>query len=76
MIRLENINKAYQGNTQHLAIDNLNLTINPGEFCTFVGPSGCGKTTILKVINYLEQPDQGHVFIQDEKINKDNIIQI
>lgn len=76
MIRLENINKVYQSNTQHVAIDNLNLTINSGEFCTFVGPSGCGKTTILKVINYLEQPDQGDVFIQDEKISKDNIIQI
>ncbi|UNA37268.1 ATP-binding cassette domain-containing protein [Klebsiella variicola subsp. variicola] len=35
-----------------------------GEFCTFVGPSGCGKTTILRMINQLDIPDSGDVYIQ------------
>lgn len=33
-----------------IAIDNLNLTINEGEFFTFLGPSGCGKSTTLRAL--------------------------
>ncbi|HET1334586.1 TPA: ATP-binding cassette domain-containing protein, partial [Streptococcus pneumoniae] len=38
-----------------IAIDNLNLTINEGEFFTFLGPSGCGKSTTLRaLVGFLE----------------------
>ncbi|NIF46269.1 ABC transporter ATP-binding protein [Enterobacter sp. Ap-1006] len=75
MIQLENINKIYPGNVQH-AINSLNMTIHEGEFCTFVGPSGCGKTTTLRMINRLDIPDSGEVYIQGEPLSRADIIQI
>jgi len=75
MIRLENINKTYPGNAQH-AISSLSITINDGEFCTFVGPSGCGKTTTLRMINQLDTPDSGEVYIQGQTLSSADIIQV
>ncbi|HDG1674796.1 MAG: ABC transporter ATP-binding protein [Kluyvera cryocrescens] len=75
MIKLENINKTYPGST-HAAIGKLNIVINEGEFCTFVGPSGCGKTTILRMINQLDIPDAGAVYVQGIKIADADIIQV
>ena len=75
MIRLENITKTYPGNARH-AINSLNITINQGEICTFVGPSGCGKTTTLRMINRLDVPDGGEVYIQGEPLSTADIIQV
>ncbi|NIF30639.1 ABC transporter ATP-binding protein [Enterobacter sp. Cy-643] len=75
MIQLENINKIYPGNVQH-AINSLNMTIHEGEFCTFVGPSGCGKTTTLRMINRLDIPDSGEVYIQGQPLSGADIIQV
>jgi osmoprotectant transport system ATP-binding protein len=75
MIQLKNINKIYPGNVQH-AINSLNMTINEGEFCTFVGPSGCGKTTTLRMINRLDIPDSGEVYIQGQPLSRADIIQV
>jgi NitT/TauT family transport system ATP-binding protein len=44
-----------------LALDNINLSIAPGEFCTIVGPSGCGKSTILNLLAGLVAPTEGDV---------------
>lgn len=41
------------------ALSNVNLTINKGDFVSFIGPSGCGKTTFLRTIADLEQPTAG-----------------
>ncbi|MBX4309243.1 ATP-binding cassette domain-containing protein, partial [Mycobacterium tuberculosis] len=46
-------------------IDNLNLTINNGEFLTLLGPSGCGKTTVLRLIAGLENVDSGRIHLED-----------
>ena len=75
MIRLENIYKTYPGSA-HAAISNLNLTINSGELCTFVGPSGCGKPPLLRMINQLDKPDSGYVYVQGVKIAESDIIQL
>lgn len=45
------------------ALDNIDLTIERGEFVSLIGPSGCGKTTLMRVIADLEQPTEGSIRI-------------
>ncbi|AEH38730.1 ABC transporter ATP-binding protein [Halopiger xanaduensis] len=66
-IRLENLRKEY-GREEIVAVDDLSLDIEDGEFVTVVGPSGCGKTTTLRMIAGLEQPTDGSVYIGDEDV--------
>lgn len=66
-IRLEGIKKGFK---DVKVIDELNLTINDGEFFTFVGPSGCGKSTILNMIAGLEPVSEGRIFFDDMAVNE------
>ena len=50
------------------ALDNVNFTINQGEFFSLLGPSGCGKTTLLRIIAGFEFPDEGTVLLDDKDI--------
>lgn len=45
------------------ALKDVDLTVEPGEFVSFIGPSGCGKTTFLRVIADLEQPTGGEIAV-------------
>lgn len=51
-----------------LALDNVSLNINEGEFVCLVGPSGCGKSTILNLVAGLETPTEGEVLMDGEPI--------
>ena len=51
-----------------VAVDNVDLQINDGEFFSLLGPSGCGKTTTLRMIAGLEFPTEGSVRIYDEEM--------
>jgi multiple sugar transport system ATP-binding protein len=59
-IEIRNLTKRY-GDV--LALDDLNLTVQPGEFLVLLGPSGCGKTTLLRALSGLETPDEGEIVI-------------
>lgn len=59
LITLSQVNKLFENGTQ--ALKNLNLTINPGEFVSFVGPSGCGKSTLLRIIAGLTSHSSGTI---------------
>ncbi len=52
-----------------LAVDDLELRIEDGEFMIFVGPSGCGKTTALRMVAGLETPTSGEIVIGDTVVN-------
>ena len=65
-IKIDILNKRFPGVgevTGHLAIENLNLTINPQEFVCLVGPSGCGKTTLLNIIAGLDTDFTGEISV-------------
>ncbi|MDC7248939.1 MAG: ABC transporter ATP-binding protein [Sphaerochaetaceae bacterium] len=74
LIRFENVYKSYD--TGKIIIDDLNFSINNGEFITLIGKSGSGKTTILKLINGLLSLDSGKIFIKEQEIRDWNIIDL
>lgn len=51
-----------------VALENVNLTINPGEFMCLVGRSGCGKTTLLNMIAGFILPTEGNISVGDELV--------
>ncbi|MCR4735274.1 MAG: ATP-binding cassette domain-containing protein, partial [Treponema sp.] len=51
-----------------VALDDINFTIEPGEFFSLLGPSGCGKTTLLRIIAGFEFPDDGAVLFDDKNV--------
>ena len=62
MITLENISKVYQTKEiETVALENVNLTVNKGEFVSIMGPSGCGKSTLLNIMGLLDAPSLGQV---------------
>ncbi len=67
-VELVNIGKSYDQKTN--VIQDINVTIEPGEFFVLVGPSGCGKSTMLRMIAGLEEVTQGELLIGDVKANK------
>jgi len=69
-IRFENVTKRF-GNV--VAVDNVNLEINEGEFMVLLGPSGCGKTTTLRLIAGLERVTEGKIFLGDELLDDGGI---
>ena len=52
-----------------LTINNVNLTIDQGDFCVFVGPSGCGKSTLLRMVAGLEAISSGDLEISGKRVN-------
>jgi len=66
-VRFENVTKRF-GNI--IALNRLNLTIQPGELMVLVGPSGCGKTTALRLLAGLEEPTEGELYIGDRCVNE------
>ena len=65
MVKFENIEIKYG---DFVAIENLNLDINEGEFFTFLGPSGCGKTTSLRALVGFLSPSKGKVYVGDKDV--------
>lgn len=70
MIQLKNIEKVYRTSTiETLALNNINLNIEKGEFLSIMGPSGCGKSTLLNIIGLLDNPSNGDVEIAGQRTN-------
>jgi multiple sugar transport system ATP-binding protein len=67
-IRLEHVTKAFDGGV--VAVDDVNLTIDDGEFMVLVGPSGCGKSTLLRMIAGLEEITDGTILIGSRDVTE------
>lgn len=63
-IVFENVSKYYtEGNQQFKALNNVSISVRPGQFVAVIGPSGSGKSTFLSIAGALLQPSEGNVFI-------------
>ena len=68
-VELRNVSKRYGGSQPgHGAVNDLSLSVAPGEICVLVGPSGCGKTTTLKMVNRLVEPTGGEVLVDGRNV--------
>jgi multiple sugar transport system ATP-binding protein len=65
-IQLRNIEKKF---ADAFILQNIDLTVEPGEFCVFIGPSGCGKSTLLRLIAGLDDPSAGEIEIDGVVVN-------
>ena len=66
-IDIKSAGKIYPNGTR--ALEDINITINDGEFVVLVGPSGCGKTTLLRMVAGLEDITEGEISIGDKTVN-------
>lgn len=66
IISLNGVEKVYRTKEiETIALDNVNLDVDRGEFLSVMGPSGCGKSTLLNIIGLLDSPTKGTVSIND-----------
>src|SRR4029453_17058706 len=65
-VELRHLHKRYPG--AH-ALDDVDLTVESGEFFTLLGPSGCGKTTLLRTVAGFTHQDTGEVWGADRRID-------
>ena len=69
-VSLQEISLSYKTSSGQrlLALDHIDLKVNPGEFVCIVGPSGCGKSTLLHLIAGLQPPTSGCVLVDDNRV--------
>ncbi|MDO8582896.1 MAG: cell division ATP-binding protein FtsE, partial [bacterium] len=70
MISFTNVAKFYENGTKSVALEEINLKINTGEFVTLVGKSGAGKSTLVKLIIGEEQPSRGKIVVAGQDVGK------
>ncbi len=69
IIKLEHIYKIYgAGDAEVIALDNVNLEINQGEYCAIMGASGSGKSTVMNMIGCLDRPSSGQYYLDGEDV--------
>lgn len=73
LVRTRDLSKIYQvGNSQVIALNRVNLTINRGTFAAVVGTSGSGKSTLLNMLGGLEKPSAGEVWVAGQPLHTFN----
>lgn len=70
-IEVKNISKEFQTDTvSTMALNNVSLTVDDGEFVAIMGPSGCGKSTLLNILGLLDNPTGGEYLIDGTEVGK------
>lgn len=71
LIELKDVSKLYGfGDATSVALDEVSLTIEQGEFVAVMGPSGCGKSTLMNVIGLLDRPTHGDYHLSGKKVSR------
>jgi putative ABC transport system ATP-binding protein len=69
MIKIENLKKSFRTEeVETLALNNVSLKVEEGEFVAIMGPSGCGKSTLLNIIGMLDNPTEGHYHFNGKEV--------
>lgn len=70
LLKTQHLSKIYRTDTvETTALDNVDITIDQGEFVAIMGPSGCGKSTLLNIIGLLDAPSSGHYYVNGEDVS-------
>ncbi|MCV6621027.1 MAG: ABC transporter ATP-binding protein [Cellvibrionaceae bacterium] len=70
MIKLQNLCKSYRGDEiETIALNQIDISMDEGEFVAIMGPSGCGKSTLLNILGMLDQPTSGQYFFKGQDIS-------
>jgi len=71
IIELQEVSKLYGfGNATNIALDEVSLSIDEGEFMGVMGPSGCGKSTLMNIIGLLDRPTHGGYSLQGRQVER------
>ncbi|MCW3804981.1 ABC transporter ATP-binding protein [Plebeiibacterium marinum] len=71
MLQVKDISKEYRnGELVRVALSNININVNPGDFVMFYGPSGSGKTCLANIIGLLEYPSSGDLIFMDASVTE------
>lgn len=70
-IELKNIDKVFRTDSvQTMALNNVSLRVNDGEFVAIMGPSGCGKSTLLNILGLLDNPTSGQYLLDGKEVGQ------
>ena len=70
LLKIENVTKRF---ANHVALDDVSLSIPKGSIYGLLGPNGAGKTTLLRIINRITAPDTGKVLLDGKEITQDDV---
>ena len=73
VLQVQSVSKSY---SNHIALDNVSLSVEEGQIFGLLGPNGAGKTSLIRIVNQITMPDQGQVFFNGQKLNHQHIGQI
>src|SRR3954447_11096338 len=74
LIRFDNVTKRFADGTE--ALKGICVTIPANKLTAIIGPSGCGKTTLMRMINRLEVPTEGALYIDDMPVSEQDEVEL
>ena len=70
VLEIKSVSKSY---SNHIALQNVSLSVSEGQIFGLLGPNGAGKTSLIRIINQITMPDQGEVFFQGSHLSDSHI---